>query len=236
MPDHVAVFVDGENISAEHAAAILGIASGHGVSDIVRVYGNAAAQPKWDGMPGFRFIHSGTGKNATDILLTVQAMEAALRGSFAALIVASSDRDFTHLVTRVRELGIAVIGVGEAKAAPQFRAACTSFELLKPIAIAVRPAAQQPVATSQTMKVEQGATELDRKIFAFIKANSVSGQGVRLSLLGPQMHAQHRVRISSSPERTWRAYLGARPNLYDLDPRGPEAKVRFKPAGFSVTH
>lgn len=231
MSVHVAVFVDGENINAEHAAAILKIAAGLGVSDILRVYGNAAAQPKWDGVPGFRFIHSGTGKNATDILLTVQAMEAALSDSFAALLIASSDRDFTHLVTRVRELGITVVGVGETKAAAQFRAACTRFVTVAPPAAKPTPGAAPAAAgpANGTPNVD----DLDLKIRDFIKANNKNGQGVLMHRLGPVMHSQHRIRISEYPEKNWRAYLLKRPALYDLDPRGPEAKVRFKPTGFA---
>jgi hypothetical protein len=227
MMRRVAVFVDGENVSADHAPRILALAEALGSPEIVRVYGNAAILPKWDGMPGFRFIHSGTGKNATDILLTVQVMEAALRGAFAAMVVASSDRDLTHLVTRIRELGVEVVGVGEAKAPGQFRAACTRFEV-------VAAKAAKPVASSTPAPPQPDAGALDFKLRDFIKANSKNGQGVPMHQLGPMMHARHGIRISTHPERTWRAYLLGRPALFDLDPKGPEAKVRFKPSGFTT--
>ncbi|HQU70153.1 MAG TPA: NYN domain-containing protein [Albidovulum sp.] len=220
----MAVFIDGENISAEHAAAILRIVAASGAADIIRVYGNATALPKWDGQPGFRFIHSGTGKNATDILLTVQAMEAALSDSFATMVIASSDRDFTHLVTRIRELGVTVVGIGEAKAPAQFRAACTRFDV-----VAAKPVAS---ATPAPPRPEVGA--LDFKLRDFIKANSKNGEGVPMHRLGPLMHARYGIRISTHPEKTWRAYLLGRPSLFDLDPRGPDAMVRFKPSGFAA--
>ena len=51
--------------------------------------------------------------------------------------------------------------------------------------------------------------------------------------LGPKMHSQHRVCISDHPERKWRTYLAARPALFEMDPRGPEARVRFRPEGFA---
>lgn len=231
MSAHVALFVDGENISADHASVIRGIASELGVPDILRVYGNAATQPNWDGVPGFRFIHSGTGKNATDILMTVQAMEAALSGSFDSVAIASSDRDFTHLVTRIRELGITVVGVGEAKAAAQFKAACTRF-----VTVGAREAKPAP-STLAVAPDSAGGTpqvkDLDLKIRDFIKANSKNGHGVPIQVLGPQMHSKHGIRISSYPEKTWRAYFQGRPDLYDLDPKGPQANVRFKPGGFA---
>lgn len=231
MTGRVAVFVDGENISAEHATAILRVAAAEGIADIVRVYGNAVAQPKWDGRPGFRFIHSGTGKNATDLLLAIQAMEAALSNSFDAIVIVSSDRDFTHLVTRIRELNITVIGMGEAKAAEQFRAACTRFLIVAPAtaktAIPAMPTSPQPA--NGTSK----AAPLDLKLRDFIKSSSTNGHGVPVQQLGPMMYSQHGIRISTLPEKTWRAYLGARPDLFDLDPKGSGAHVRFKPSGFA---
>ncbi len=225
MSERVAIFVDGENISAGHAAAIRKIAAGHGVVDTARVYGNALTQPKWDSQPGFRIIHTGIGKNATDILLTVQAMEAGLGKSFATIVIASSDRDFTHLVTRLRELGIAVIGVGEAKTTAQFREACTRFVTVVGVA---DPATAPAAAPKPGAKVDQ----LDLKIRAYIKSNSTNGRGVPVHRLGPAMHAQHGISISTYPSKTWRAYLLGRGDLYDLDPKGPDAHVRFKPAGF----
>lgn len=45
MTGRVAVFVDGENISADHADAIRRIAMQMGSPDILRVYGNATLLP-----------------------------------------------------------------------------------------------------------------------------------------------------------------------------------------------
>lgn len=234
MTARVAVFVDGENVSADHAPRIRAVANALGTPEMVRVYGNASILPKWDGMPGFRFIHSGTGKNATDILLTVQAMEAALSGAFAALVIASSDRDFTHLVTRIRELGVEVVGVGEAKAAQQFRVACTRFEVLAAAKIKSVPGPVRPAPIVPLQLPEPCVSDLDRKIRDFIAIHSTNGQGVPIHQLGPTMHSLHKVRISSYPERTWRAYLSRRPALYALDPKGPDARVRFRAAGFAT--
>ena len=57
---------------------------------------------------------------------------------------------------------------------------------------------------------------------------------MRICELSHVMHTQHQFRISTCAEGSWRAYLLARPMLYDLDPRGPDAKVRFKPKGFAA--
>lgn len=162
-----------------------------------------------------RLIHAGAGKNAADVLLSIDAMELALRDGVEGFVIASSDGDFAHIANRLREGGRAVVGVGEGKTPPCFRAACTVFE-----AINVDPP-DQPVK------------ELDLNIRTMIAQHSTKAQGMKLAELALEMHKNHGVRISTLPEKTWRGYLLKRPALYEVDPKGPEAKVRFRPAAFA---
>ena len=69
MTGRVAIFVDGENLSAIHARAILSIGAAAGSPDVARVYMNAACNSEWHAAAGFRLIHAGIGKNAADLLL-----------------------------------------------------------------------------------------------------------------------------------------------------------------------
>ena len=218
----VAVLVDGDNFSGKHAALILKVAKDMGDPTVARVYADAQRQSEWHKAVGFRLIHAGTGKNASDLLLVIDAMEFALGKGIGCFVIVSSDGDFTHLAQRVREHGARVTGVGEAKAPLAFRAACSSFVEIDsaPSVVLV------PKATS-------GVTDLDRKIRALIAAQSREGSGMKIAALGQMMHARHGTRITAHGAPTWRAYLTARPDLYDLVPRGPEAKVRFRPAGFA---
>lgn len=224
MAEMVAVCVDGENISAKHAAAILQIAKRHGPVNIRRVYGNAVLLPRWAEVPGFRLMHSGSGKNAADMLLAIEALELVIIEGVATVIIASSDQDFIHLVVRLRERGVTVIGVGEAKTPAMFRAVCQEFKL-------VGGKAPEEESTEQADKLV-GISEFDLKIRGVIATGSAKGEGVRVADLAPVMYTKHRVKISTLPERTWRAYFNARSELYDLDPRGPDAKVRFKAQAF----
>lgn len=241
LPDgRVAIFVDGENLSASCAEAILSIGAQVGVPDVVRVYMNAACNSDWHGAAGFRLIHAGTGKNAADLLLSIDAMELALTQAFSGVVIASSDGDFTHLAVRLRERGLRVVGVGEDKAPRAFRGACTRFEVVTarspakevppPVAPASPPAPDP--APAPTGK-KSGVSVLDLNIREMIRQHSTKAQGMRITDLNPAMSRAHGTRISEQPERTWRAYLAARPALYDLDAKGPEARVRFRPAGFA---
>lgn len=222
MGQPVAVLVDGDNISGKHAAAILDIAAKHGDPSVVRAYLDAKLASDWHASIGYRLVHAGSGKNAADILLALDAMELILSRGTQCFIIATSDGDFTHLALRLREHGAKVIGIGEAKAPQSFRATCSNFV---------------QVGTQKALKLvpqtPAGVTEMDQNIRAMIAAHSKKGAGMRITELAPKMHVQHGIRISTFPDKTWRSYLLARPALFDLDPRGQEAMVRFRPEGFS---
>lgn len=231
----VAILIDGDNISASHSARVASLGATAGRVDLSRAYANATNGSGWTAVPGVRFMHAGTGKNAADLLLSIDAIELALTEPYETFVIASSDGDFAHLATRLRELGRTVIGAGEDKTPAPFRAACTRFACLSapgaagsapPGEAATEPATPAPGAVS--------VTDLDRTIKAVIAENSMQGKGMPLCDLNGKLRARTHIRISERPERTWRGYLASRTALYDVDPRGTDAFVRFKPAGFSA--
>jgi hypothetical protein len=126
-PPRVALLVDGENMSVALAGAAIMRSLKFGALTIRRVYGNAAKMPGWDAAPGFRLVHAGVGKNATDVLLAVEAMSIMLLGQADVLVIATSDGDFRHVACALRESGRMVIGMGEPKAPESFRKACNQF-------------------------------------------------------------------------------------------------------------
>jgi uncharacterized protein (TIGR00288 family) len=222
MTGRVAVLVDGDNISAEYGDEILGISARYGRVESARIYFNAQNCSEWHKATGYRTVHAGIGKNASDLLLAIDAMEIALTHEFDAFVVATSDGDFSHLVQRLRERHLTTIGVGEAKAPDKFRSNCTTF---------VELGDRLPCAVSRRKPTT--CAKLDRQIRSVIAIHSKNGAGMKMTALAPQMHQKFGVRISTYPEGNWRAYLLARPALFDLDPKGSDAMVRFKPEGFA---
>ncbi len=209
----VAVFVDGENLSSAHAAKVVVLAGAKGDLILRRVYGNVAQLNGWQAAPGFRVIHSGTGKNATDLLLCVEVMHVALNRLADVIVIAASDRDYSHLATYLREASTVVYGIGEEAKAPEaLRKAFCKFHA---IGEAERPAA--PAADSPSK-----ASMLDTLLGIVGRAGAA---GVAIHELNPVMHRAG-FRISEQPEKTWRKWLEARGNLFDCDPKGPEARVR----------
>lgn len=186
MAQSVSVLVDGDNIRGKHAEQILSVAAKHGDPAVVRVYADAQHSSDLHGALGYRMLHAGTGKNASDILLALDAMELLLSRHKCCFVIASSDGDFTHLATRLREHGAKVIGIGKAKAPSAFRARCSEF---------VEIGKARPVPKSAGI-----ATELDLQIRAMIATHGKNGAGMRIAELAPKRHAQHGIRISTYPE------------------------------------
>ena len=220
----VAVLVDGENVSADYAGKIITKSLTVGELQVRRVYGNVANLKKWPAAPGFRMIHSGTGKNATDILLAVEAMSLALTHQIDALVIVSSDRDFTHLATNLREAGHLVIGMGESKAPAAFRKACVRFEVLPELVMERSPIL--PAAKPPEVKPDQ-PVDLDTLIRGLIHATG-KDRVIGVAQLGTALKQHHQKVAKDFGARTWSGYLRLRPDLYAMDANGGNPCVRLK--------
>lgn len=219
MPPRVAILVDGDNIGASCADLILRRGARLGRVDFARVYVNASGAADWLATPGFRLIHSGTGKNASDLILSMDAIEMLWSAGIATFVIATSDGDFTSLALRLRESGRTVVGIGRENASRTFQAACSRFE---PIAV------PQPVKKPGATVTPLSRSALDRQIVAIIEAHGAGEQGLQISRLGAKMYTEHGTAASSLPERNWRSYLELREALFELDAKGPKAKVRVR--------
>lgn len=217
----VAVLVDGENISADNATLILDAARTLGPIGVRRVYGNVGRLPAWEAAPGFTAIHTQSNKNSADMRLTVDAMDLFLRADVRSFLLASSDGDFTHLATYLRDSGAHVTGLGAIAAGTSFKAACHRF-----VAIDAPPAAPPQPPSLAAMK---------NHLIAALKARP-RAEGLAIADINPLMRQLHPICIADHPVGSWRAFLGLYPELFAFDPKGPRARVRLrKPAPAPVT-
>ncbi|MCX6400845.1 MAG: NYN domain-containing protein [Propionibacteriales bacterium] len=144
MTDYrIAVLIDADNISHQHAAAILAELAKFGRTTVKRAYGDWTG----DGIKGWKaklnrhaitpeqtFAYT-TGKNSTDSALIIDAMDLLYSDNVDAFAIVSSDSDFTRLATRLRESGKIVYAVGRSKTPIALQEACDQFiriELLSP--------------------------------------------------------------------------------------------------------
>lgn len=134
-----ALLIDSDNISAKYISAILEELTKYGVVSYKRIYGDwtSPQNSKWRDkllqnslIPIQQFANT-TGKNATDSAMIIDAMDILYTKNVDGFCIVSSDSDFTRLVSRLRESGMMVIGMGEKKTAPAFRQACNIFTMLE---------------------------------------------------------------------------------------------------------
>lgn len=222
----VAVFVDGDNLSASHAAWIRETANRLGRVDLARVYLDTTRTSAWTGAPGFRTIHAATGKNSADMLICIEAVELALGRGTETFVLVTSDSDFTHLSTWLRERGHRVHGMGEReKVTARLEAACSEFSYLT-----LDPSTDDSGGAGPSVKE---ATDLDHKIRETIEKHSKRGDRILLKQLAGALSKEHGICFKSRAKMRVRPYLAAKKELYDVDPKGPNAMVRLRGEDFA---
>ncbi len=135
----LAVLIDADNVPAKYAEAVLREVTVHGQPGLRRVYGDWSNDhiKGWISMATEHglLLHQESafvkGKNTSDIGLVIDAMDILHQGRFDGFVLVSSDSDFTALAIRIREQGLTVIGIGEAKTPDALKNACNRFVRLE---------------------------------------------------------------------------------------------------------
>ncbi|MDE8654061.1 NYN domain-containing protein [Novosphingobium album (ex Liu et al. 2023)] len=160
---NIALLIDADNASPANLEAALTILGDLGTVNIRRVYGNWSKP----GLKGWsKIIHRHAiepqqqfdltkGKNATDMKMTIDAMDLLYGGHVDGFGIMSSDSDFMPITMRIRQNGMPVYGFGSARTPEAFREACTRFidlDALPPDGIA-DSAAEKPVIDDELLKL-----------------------------------------------------------------------------------
>ena len=132
---NIALLIDADNASPEHLDEVLLVLGELGTINIRRAYGNwaKASLKGWSSQTGPHSIipmqqfDVVKGKSATDMRMTIDAMDLLYRGNVDGFGIMSSDSDFLPLAQRIREDGLPVYGFGTAKTPVSFQQACTRF-------------------------------------------------------------------------------------------------------------
>ena len=135
----IAVLIDADNTSKKYVEALIKEVAKYGTPTVKRAYGDWTSNHLngWKNelnrnaiVPIQQFAYT-QGKNSTDSLLIIDAMDLLYTGNLDGFAIVSSDSDFTSLATRLREAGKAVYGLGQRKTPEPFRTACTRFIFLE---------------------------------------------------------------------------------------------------------
>jgi hypothetical protein len=134
-PPNIALLIDADNASPSGIDPVLTVLAELGTVNIRRAYANwrKPALKGWAdivhkfGIEPQQQFDLTKGKNATDMKMTIDAMDLLFRGRVNGFGIMSSDSDFMPLAQRIRQDGLPVYGFGGAKTPEAFKQACTRF-------------------------------------------------------------------------------------------------------------
>jgi len=143
----VAVLIDADNVSGDHASAVLEEAGMQGRVIIRRIYGDWTenAGKKWKrvladlAIVPIQQFQNTVGKNATDSALIIDCMDLLHHDAAEVFCLISSDADFTRLASRLRESARTVVGIGQKKTPKAFVNACDRFIFIENLTSQSKP-------------------------------------------------------------------------------------------------
>ena len=170
---NTALLIDADNASHAGIDAVLTVMAELGEVNIRRAYGNWRKQALkgWVdklhlyGIEPQQQFDMTKGKNATDMKMTIDAMDMLFGGRVNGFGIMSSDSDFMPLAMRLRQDGYPVYGFGSAKTPEAFKAACTRFIDVDALTRGDRPA-RGGDAKASNGTAERG--QVDDKLIALL--------------------------------------------------------------------
>ncbi|MEO0642696.1 MAG: NYN domain-containing protein [Pseudomonadota bacterium] len=135
LATNIALLIDADNASHAAIDPVLTVLAELGQVNIRRAYGNwrKTSLKGWIdkmhryGIEPQQQFDLTKGKNATDMKMTIDALDLLYSGRVHGFGVMSSDSDFMPLAMRIRQDGHPVYGFGGGKTPEAFRQACTRF-------------------------------------------------------------------------------------------------------------
>ena len=167
---NIALLIDADNTSPKGIDPVLTVMAELGQVNIKRAYGNFAKSnlSKWDkishkyGILPHQQFDLTAGKNATDMAMTIDAIDLLYQGKVDGFGIMSSDSDFAPLATRLRQDGLIVYGFGEKKTPDAFKSACTRFIDIEALIAGAsdEPAPSESKADKKGSQVDEELVEL----------------------------------------------------------------------------
>jgi uncharacterized protein (TIGR00288 family) len=132
---NIALLIDADNASPDGIDPVLTVLAELGQVNIRRAYGNWAKRSlaQWSritnrfGISPQQQFDLTKGKNATDMAMTIDAIDLLYQGKVDGFGIMSSDSDFTPLVNRLRQDGLTVYVFGTSRTPEALKTACTRF-------------------------------------------------------------------------------------------------------------
>jgi hypothetical protein len=148
----LALFIDAENAPPKYAKQILEHCEPLGRIMVARCFGRLPALKTWEKAMTEHHISPvmtppwADKANASDFTLVIDMVSLLHVKPVDLAVIVSSDADFSQLAVFIREQGVGVHGMGEAKTAPATRKAYDTFVVLG------TPAAKKPAPRAAAVK------------------------------------------------------------------------------------
>jgi len=175
---NVALLIDADNASPETLDAVLTVLAELGTVNIRRAYGNwsKTALKSWAEMTHRHAIEPHQqfditkGKNATDMKMTIDAMDLLFGGRVDGFGIMSSDSDFMPLAMRIRQDGVPVYGFGTQRAPVSFQQACSRFIDVAALAKAEAEVEAAPRGKERTAPAVSSKQPIDEELIKVLGA------------------------------------------------------------------
>jgi len=180
-PVNIAQLIDADNTTPERIDPALTVMAELGQVNIRHAYGDFPKNnlAKWDkitnkfGICPQQQFDVCKGKNATDIAITIDAIDLLYQGKVDGFGNMTADSDFTPLVTRLRQDGILAHGFGKAKTQQAFKSVYTRFIEFKKLITNYK----SEVAAQDKDGNSLGSEGLDTKLMEMITAVYSEAEG-----------------------------------------------------------
>ena len=233
----IALLIDADNAPAAKIDAILNEVARHGVVNVRRAYGNWKSQnlSGWEKVlheyairPIQQFNYS-TGKNASDMAMVIDAMDLLYARNLDGFAIVSSDADFTPLVMRLRNDGVAVYGFGEEKTPEPFVKACSVFLYLEKLGEQEQAGAAATTTRARTRQQLQDNATLVRTLRNAIDAAQGDDGWSHLGAVGSHISNQGSFDSRNYGYRKLSDLIEAT-GLFEVRKEGQSLSVRAKQA------
>ena len=179
-----AVLIDADNSSIGAISSALEEVAKYGIASVKRVYGDWSNETlkKWRDVllphaitPVQQFAYT-KGKDATDMILIIDAMDLLYAGALDGFCIVSSDSDFTPLASRIRENGLSVYGFGKKSTPEAFKKACDKFIFIENLISEneLKNSEDEEVTSAQVRKIFESSKISDSKLANQLKDNIVT--------------------------------------------------------------
>ncbi|HEU0044690.1 NYN domain-containing protein [Sphingomonas sp.] len=154
---NVALLIDADNAQPSAIDPVLTVLAELGTVNVRRAYGNwsEGRLKGWReklvqyGVEPLQQFDLTKGKNATDMKMTIDAMDLLYRGRIDAFGIMSSDSDFMPLAMRMRQDGLEVYGFGTSRTPQAFQNACSRFIDVGALLVTTPPAKEPDIAVER---------------------------------------------------------------------------------------